>query len=65
MTLPNFAELLTTYAQLVVKIGAGVKKGDTVYIQAGVPQADFVHLLTEHAYELGAARLWSSGMTMY
>lgn len=57
MTLPNFAELLTTYAQLVVKIGAGVKKGDTVYIQAGVPQADFVHLLTEHAYELGAAEV--------
>lgn len=57
MTLPNFTKLLTTYAQMIVEIGAGIQRDDIVYVEADIAQTELVHLLTSAAYRLGAAEV--------
>ena len=46
--------LLTKYAELVVRVGANVKEGQDVAIYAYVEQAPFVRALAAAAYEAGA-----------
>lgn len=53
----EFKKNLEKYAQLITEIGINVQKGHTVVIQANVDQVELVHLVTRHAYELGAAEV--------
>ncbi len=53
---------LKKYADLLARCGISVKKGDTVIIQAGLDQPDFVYLCVEACYRAGAAKVmvdWS------
>ncbi|WP_155286502.1 aminopeptidase [Lacticaseibacillus zhaodongensis] len=54
MTLDNYPNLLKKYADLTVATGAGVKPGDTVYLQIAVDQAPLAHLIVASAYKAGA-----------
>lgn len=54
---------LKKYAELTVKVGANVQKGQGVIINASVDQEEFVALITEEAYRVGAKWVevqWSS-----
>lgn len=42
------------YAELAVKIGANMQKGQEVIIRCDVQCADFAHLIAQKAYEFGA-----------
>lgn len=55
-------ERLTKYAELIVKCGLNVKKGQEVLIRCGLDQPDFVALVVEECYKCGAERVkveWS------
>lgn len=47
-------EMLTKYAEVAVRIGIGVEKGDRVLIHSPVQLPDFTALLVETAYDAGA-----------
>ena len=47
--------LLRKYAKLVASVGANVKKGQGVRIQAAVDQYEFAGMVAEECYRLGAA----------
>ena len=50
------------YAKLIAKSGAAVKKGDVVIINADLDQPDFIAMLVDECYKLGAERVmvdWS------
>lgn len=54
--------ILKEYAELTVKIGANVQKGQVVAVNCGVENAFFGRLVSEAAYEAGASRvivLWN------
>lgn len=58
----NFNELLDSYAKLCVKVGINIKKGQPLVINAPIEGLEFVRLLAENAYELGASEVhvnWS------
>lgn len=62
MTIKNFSQLLTRYAQVVTKTGLNVRKGQSLLIYADLDQAPLVHRITDAAYDLGANRVdveWS------
>lgn len=46
--------VLRKYAQLVAKMGLNVQKGQDVWINAGVDQAEFVTMIVEECYKLKA-----------
>ncbi len=48
---------LKNYARLIAKCGVNVQKGQDVFISAGLDQPEFVKMLTEECYRLGAARV--------
>lgn len=53
---------IRAYAKLIAKCGANIKKGDEVIIYASLDAPDFVCMVTEECYKLGAARVmieWS------
>lgn len=53
---------IRAYAKLIAKCGANIKKGDEVIIYASLDAPDFVCMVTEECYRLGAARVmieWS------
>lgn len=53
---------IRAYAKLIAKCGANIKKGDEVIISASLDAPDFVCMVTEECYKLGAARVmveWS------
>lgn len=50
----TFEDNLKKYANLVLKEGLKIKKGDLLVIRAQVEMIDFIRLLTETAFELGA-----------
>lgn len=55
-------ERLNKYAELIVKCGLNVKKGQEVLIRCGLDQPDFVALVVEECYKCGAERVkveWS------
>ncbi len=53
---------LQKYAELIVKCGLNVKKGQEVFIRCGLDQPEFVATVTEECYKAGAERVkveWS------
>ena len=48
-------EQLKEYANVLLTIGLNVQKGQPVAIGSPIEAADFVHILTEQAYEIGAS----------
>ena len=48
---------LKKYARLIARIGANVQKGQEVFILAGLDQPEFVKMVTEECYKLGASRV--------
>lgn len=53
----NLEQKISKLAELAVKIGVNVQKGDTVEVQCPVERADLARELTRHAYEQGADRV--------
>ncbi|MBQ9687109.1 MAG: aminopeptidase [Oscillospiraceae bacterium] len=54
--------VLRNYARLIAKVGANVQKDQEVIIFAGLDQPEFVKMLTEECYKLGAGKVrveWS------
>lgn len=60
----NFQEKLNDYARLVVEVGINIQKNEPLVIAAPIEGADFVRLLSKHAYDLGASEVhvnWRDG----
>ena len=49
--------ILKKYARLIAECGANVQKGQEVFINAGLDQPEFVKMLVEECYKLGASRV--------
>ena len=49
--------ILRKYARLIAEAGVNVRKGQEVFILAGLDQPDFVRMVAEECYKLGAARV--------
>lgn len=55
-------EALKKYAELIVRVGANVKKGQEVVVRADLDQPEFVKTVVEEAYNAGASKVeveWS------
>ncbi|CAH0345773.1 aminopeptidase [Bacillus sp. CECT 9360] len=50
----NFQANLEKYAELAVKVGVNVQKGQTLVINTALEGADLVRLIVKKAYEIGA-----------
>ncbi|WP_075980083.1 aminopeptidase [Bacillus massilinigeriensis] len=50
----NFQKNLEKYAELVVKVGVNIQKGQTVVINTKLDSAELVRLIVRKAYEVGA-----------
>ena len=48
---------LRKYAKLIARTGANVQKGQEVFITAGLDQPEFVKMVVEECYKLGASRV--------
>lgn len=46
--------ILRDYARLIAKMGVNVQKGQEVFINAGLDQPEFVQMVVEECYKLGA-----------
>ncbi|MGC6767158.1 aminopeptidase [Enterococcus sp. LJL128] len=57
MTLSNFETLLKKYAHLIVETGVNVQPGHTIVLHIDVDQAPLARLITEEAYQMGAAEV--------
>lgn len=58
----NFKNKLNDYAKLCVKLGINIKEGQPLVINAPIEGLEFVRLLAENAYKLGASEVhvnWS------
>lgn len=56
------SELLNKYAELILRVGVNLQKGQKLVIDAPLSAAPFIRLLTKLAYELGASQVhyeWS------
>lgn len=53
----TFKEKLEQFAELTVKVGANVQKGQTLLINTTIDTVDFTRLVVKKAYEVGAARV--------
>ncbi len=49
---------LKKYATLIAKVGLNVKKGQTVFIAAGLDQPEFVAMVVEECYKAGASEVY-------
>ncbi len=49
---------LKNYAKLLAKVGLNVKKGQSVFIAAGLDQPDFVTMVVEECYKAGASEVY-------
>ena len=49
--------VLRKYAQLIARAGLNVQKGQEVFITAGLDQPEFVRMVVEECYRLGAVRV--------
>ena len=49
--------VLRKYARLIAESGANVQKGQEVFIVAGLDQPEFVKMVVEECYKLGASRV--------
>lgn len=50
----GYEKQLKKYAELLVKVGLNVQEKEPVYIQASIDASEFVHLVIEEAYKIGA-----------
>jgi aminopeptidase len=50
----NFQNNLEKYAELAVKVGVNIQKGQTLVVNTAIDAADFVRLIVKKAYEAGA-----------
>ena len=50
-------EKLLSYANLIARVGANIKKGQEVIISAELDAPEFVTMLTEECYKAGAKRV--------
>lgn len=55
----NKNEMLKKYAELIVKVGVNVKKGQKVILNCDTSIADFAALVAEAAYDCGAADVFT------
>ena len=51
-------EQLQKYAELLVKVGLNVQKGQAVFIEAALDQPDFVTMAVEECYKAGASEVY-------
>lgn len=51
----NFEEKLDKFAEVVVKVGANIQKGQKVWINCATHSLPLVHKVVEKAYQLGAS----------
>ena len=49
---------LKKYAKLIAKVGLNVKKGQSVFIGAGLDQPEFVTMVVEECYKAGASEVF-------
>lgn len=49
---------LKKYAKLIAKVGLNVKKGQSVFIGAGLDQPEFVAMVVEECYKAGASEVF-------
>ena len=49
---------LKKYAKLLARTGLNVKKGQSVFIQAGLDQPEFVAMVVEECYKAGAKAVY-------
>ena len=49
--------ILRKYANLIVRCGANVQKGQTVLVLADLDQPEFVQMVVDEAYKAGAAEV--------
>ena len=49
---------LQRYAKLIARVGLNVKKGQTVFIAAGLDQPEFVTMVVEECYKAGASEVY-------
>ncbi|SFE26108.1 aminopeptidase [Alteribacillus iranensis] len=54
----NFQEKLENYAELAVKKGVNIQPNQTLFISAPITSADFIRLLAEKAYDMGAKHVY-------
>ncbi|EDL62971.1 aminopeptidase [Bacillus sp. SG-1] len=54
----NFKQNLEKYADLAVKVGVNVQKGQTLVVNASLDAAEFVRLVVKKAYETGAKHVY-------
>lgn len=54
----TFAQKLEDYAELAVKVGANVQKGQEVIVKAPIDAGELARLVTEKAYQAGAKRVY-------
>ncbi|WP_223378891.1 aminopeptidase [Schnuerera sp. xch1] len=60
----KFNDTLDKYANLCVKVGINIQKGQPLVVNAPVEGADFVRLVAKHAYAAGAKEVhvnWNDG----
>lgn len=50
----NFKQMLEKYADLAVKVGVNIQKGQTLVINTSIDSVDLVRLVVKKAYESGA-----------
>ena len=50
-------KLLKSYAQLIVKSGVNLQKGQEVVINADLDQPEFIKMLVEECYKAGASKV--------
>lgn len=54
----NFSTKLEQYAELTVRVGLNVQKGQTIAVQTTVDTLEFTRLVVKKAYEAGALRVY-------
>jgi len=53
----DFETQLAKYAQLTLRFGVNIQKGQTLVISSSIENADFVRLTVKRAYEMGARKV--------
>ena len=53
----NFNDMLSEYANLIVKVGINLQKDQPLVINAPIEGVEFVRLVAKHAYEAGAKQV--------
>ncbi|MCR5491659.1 MAG: aminopeptidase, partial [Bacilli bacterium] len=50
--------ILKSYAELIVKTGIALKKGQPVFVSAPVGQEEFIAMIVDECYKNGAKRVY-------